>query len=67
MTSDTAQRQSYLTRINENQRQATELSIQLRLDAEEKHDVGVLAEAAETLEKAVRQIERARRVLVGAA
>ncbi|HEY7466502.1 MAG TPA: hypothetical protein VIB47_07395 [Dehalococcoidia bacterium] len=63
---DTAQRQSYLSRITEKQREATELSIQLKLDAEESEDVSVLAEATRTLEDAVREIERARRVLVAA-
>jgi hypothetical protein len=64
MTNDTAQRQSYLSRITETQRQATEISIRVKLDAEEHEDVGVLAEAAETLENALREIKRARRVLV---
>jgi hypothetical protein len=66
MTNDTAQRQSYLSRITETQRQATEMSILVKLDAEEHQDVGVLAEAADTLDKALREIERARRVLVEA-
>jgi hypothetical protein len=66
MTNDTAQRQSYLSRITETQRQTTEMSIRVKLDAEDSDDVGVLREAAEVLENALREIERARRVLVEA-
>ena len=54
----------HLARITERQREATELSIKLKLDAEDQGDPIVLAEAADTLDNAVREIERARRVLV---
>jgi hypothetical protein len=66
MTHDTAQRQSCLSRISDKQREATELSIRVKLDAQENEDPRVLAEAADVLDNAVREIERARRVLVGA-
>ena len=56
----------HLTRITERQREATELSIKLKLDAQDSGDPAVLAEAADTLDNAVRELERARRVLVRA-
>jgi hypothetical protein len=60
------ERDEYRERITEKQRRATELSIELRLEAEDTEDVVVLAEAARTLDNAVKELERARRVLVEA-
>jgi hypothetical protein len=48
------------------QRQATELCIQVKLEAEEIEDTRLLAEAEKTLDNAVNELEHARRVLVGA-
>jgi hypothetical protein len=48
------------------QRQATELCIQVKLEAEEIEDTRLLAEAEKTLDNAVHELEHARRVLIGA-
>lgn len=60
------QRDRLRDRINENQRRATQLSILLRLEADEKEDIDCLEETAELLESAVEELEEARRVLVSA-
>ncbi len=53
-------------RISENQRRATELSIELKLESLDKDDVQLLAHAADRLESAVAELEHAHRVLVSA-
>lgn len=53
----------YRSRIAERQRKATQLSIQLKLDAQERDDVAALAETADILEIAVEELERAHRTL----
>lgn len=58
------QRNSLLDKIGENQRRATQLSILLKLEAQEKADIERLEETAELLESAVAELEQARRVLV---
>jgi hypothetical protein len=59
-------RQTYLDLISEKQQRATALSIQVKLDAQDSDDMRVLAETADKLDGAVRELERARRVLVEA-
>lgn len=58
------QRNHLLDKIGENQRRATQLSILLKLEAEEKGDLERLEETAELLESAIAELEQARRVLV---
>ncbi len=53
-------------RISERQRRATELSIELKLESQEKDDVALLLETAERLESAVQELEQARIVLASA-
>ncbi len=60
------QRDRLRDRISENQRRATQLSILLKIEAQEKNDLGRLEETAELLESAVQELEQARRVLVSA-
>jgi hypothetical protein len=57
------ERDQYRTRITEGHRQAMELSILLKLEADDTEDVHVLAETAEKLDEAVRELERACRVV----
>lgn len=60
------QRNRLRGRITENQRRATQLSILLQLEAQDKDDLDRLEETAELLESAVEELEQARRVLVSA-
>ncbi len=53
-------------RISENQRRATELSIELKLEAQDHDDVHLLTETADRLASAVEELEHARRVLATA-
>ena len=66
MRAEDDRREWYRRRITDRQRTATELSITLKLDAEDLDDIAALAEAADILEIAVEELEKARRVLVGA-
>ena len=61
-----ADRTGCLGRISVKQRQAVELAIQVKLEAQETEDTRILEEAARDLTSAVHQLEHARRVLVGA-
>ncbi len=66
MNESQAQRTGCLDRITMRQRQATELCIQVKLEAEGIEDNQLLAEAEKTLDNAVHELEHAKRVLVGA-
>ena len=66
MGENETQRDSLRRRIGENQRRATELSIELRLESEEKNNVDALSETAELLQSVVDELEHARRVLIAA-
>lgn len=58
------QRIRLLDRIGANQRRATQLSILLKIEAQDREDLHRLEETAELLESAVAGLEQARRVLV---
>jgi len=60
------QRDTLRRRIGENQRRATELSIELKLESQDKDDVSALSEPAARLEAAVETLEKARLVLASA-
>ncbi|HSP54558.1 MAG TPA: hypothetical protein VLS25_03130 [Dehalococcoidia bacterium] len=60
------QRDTLRRRIGENQRRATELSIELKLESQDKDDVSALSETAARLEAAVETLEKARLVLASA-
>ncbi|HET8943662.1 MAG TPA: hypothetical protein VFO59_02685 [Dehalococcoidia bacterium] len=66
MHEDNDQRDRLRERISENQRRATQLSILLKLEAQENADLRCLEETADLLESAVGELEQARRVLVSA-
>jgi hypothetical protein len=66
MRNDDDTRDLLKRRIGANQRRATELSIELRLEAEDRDDLALLAETASLIESAVEDLERARRVLASA-
>ena len=53
-------------RIGEDQRRATQLSIMLTLEAQDKDDLDSIEETAALLENALQELEQARRVLVSA-
>jgi hypothetical protein len=53
-------------RISENQRRATELSIELKLESQDQDSLAALAETADRLEAAVDALEQARLVLASA-
>lgn len=57
------QRNRLLDRISQNQRRATQLSILLKIEAQEREDIHRLEETADLLEGAVAGLEQARRVL----
>ena len=50
----------YRSRISEKQREASALSIELKLDAEDQEELGALAEAMEGLDAALKILEGAR-------
>ncbi len=66
MRNEDLQRERYRSLISDGQRRATELSIELKLEAQDSDDVEVLAQAAENLDTAIEELEKARRVLVAA-
>ena len=66
MNDNQGQRDWLRRRIGESQRRATELSIEVKLESQDKDSVSALAETADRLEAAVDALEQARLVLASA-
>ncbi len=64
MAGSETRRTGFLGEIAARQRQATELSIEVKLEAAETEDPRILEEASKTMQSAVHELEHARRMLV---